>query len=63
MKNKCSCPYCENELKHSCLSPSFCSPCHSQRNADKNIKVCPDCGAEYAAEYKQCPACKGQKDR
>lgn len=61
-KNKeCACPHCETELKKGCMQPAFCKPCGI---VNKNIKICPECKAEYLAEYEECPSCvsAGQKN-
>ncbi|MDR3049624.1 MAG: hypothetical protein LBV16_07325 [Elusimicrobiota bacterium] len=52
---KCSCNYCETELKNACMSPQFCQPCSSPKNKDE--KICPKCGAIYSAKYSKCPSC------
>lgn len=56
-KKGCACPHCEMELKEGCFSPGFCKPC----GVKKNIMVCPECKAEYLAEYKECPSCNTKK--
>ncbi|WP_052571245.1 hypothetical protein [Endomicrobium proavitum] len=58
MGNKnCSCPHCSSELKNGCFSPKFCKPC----GVKSNVKICPDCQAEYLAEYDKCPSCAAAK--
>ncbi|MCL1972398.1 MAG: hypothetical protein FWG57_05350 [Endomicrobia bacterium] len=55
---ECGCPHCEPELKKGCFEPKFCKPCQIK----KNIKVCAECKAEYAAEYDECPSCAANKE-
>jgi len=54
INKKCSCPHCSPELTNGCFSPEFCKPC----GANKKVKICQKCKAEYLAEYEECPACK-----
>jgi len=59
MSQKCSCGFCDKELKNGCMEPDFCKPCGVQK--DKKTKICPICKSQYLAEYKECPACKGSE--
>lgn len=48
---KCSCIFCEDELKYSCVEPDFCEPCEIE------FIECKKCGQKYAAKLKKCPNC------
>ncbi|MBU0952628.1 MAG: hypothetical protein KKH91_07400 [Elusimicrobia bacterium] len=54
-KEKCKCPFCENELEMSCYEPVFCEPCR------KKINICKKCGKTYNAELNVCPECKEKR--
>jgi len=58
---KCSCGFCDKELKNGCMSPEFCKPCSSTQKREaglnENVKICPLCKSEYLAEYEECPNC------
>lgn len=51
MKENCKCPFCETELKSSCLEPVFCKPC-----SIKLVK-CKKCGKLISDNLKKCPHC------
>jgi len=35
-KEKCKCPFCENELEMSCFGPAFCEPCSKEEVQPKD---------------------------
>ncbi|MCL2334865.1 MAG: DNA repair protein RadA [Endomicrobia bacterium] len=63
----CACPFCEPELTNGCFSPDFCKPCAGSKASGNaagkacKIKVCQICGAQYSAEYGECPSCAASK--
>jgi hypothetical protein len=52
MKKKCSCGFCESELKQDCMEPSFCQPC------DVVLTKCQKCGLSYSSKLSECPECE-----
>jgi len=55
MKKKCSCGFCESELKQDCMEPSFCQPC------DIVLIKCDKCGVSYSNKLSKCPECEKKR--
>ena len=52
---KCTCPYCENELEMGCFEPAFCSPCGVE------LVACAACGKRHSKKETKCPYCGALK--
>jgi ribosomal protein L37E len=51
IKEKCICPFCEEELKLGCFEPIFCEHC-------KIVLIkCQNCGQLFNEKLEKCPTC------
>jgi len=56
-KQKCICPFCEEELKIGCFEPVFCQKCKI------TFVECKTCGQIYNIEFDKCPNCGVRNDQ
>jgi hypothetical protein len=57
IKEKCICPFCEDELKLACFEPIFCEHC-------KIVLIkCQNCGQLFNEKLGKCPTCGKEKQK